>query len=92
MKKVNLDELCKYFSERAIECFGEYYTNDVDAWLDDIRIAENNADEEFSEDKQILKCHMEVSNSKNKYIVINFVEEINFNKNDEIIKTEYYIY
>lgn len=43
MKRVNLIELCTYFSNVYKEATGKYYSNELSDWLDDIERYENNA-------------------------------------------------
>lgn len=43
MRRVNLVELCTYFSNVYKEATNTYYSNEPSDWLDDLRNYENNA-------------------------------------------------
>lgn len=90
MKKVSLESLAKYLSDQAREDYGIWFSSDVEAWIDDIRLAEANATEQYEENSIIRDCTLEVSMNK-KVRLYSFKTIEKYSEEDNYIETEYYI-
>lgn len=90
MKKVSLKELVKHLSDQAREDYGIWFSSDVEAWIDDIRVAEANATEQYEENSIIRDCTLEVSMNK-KVRLYSFKTIEKYSSEANYIETEYYI-
>lgn len=90
MKKVSLKELVKYLSDQAREDYGIWFSSEVEDWIDDIRVAEANASEEYDGNNIIRNCTLEISmNKKVKLYSFRTIER--YSEEDNYIETEYYV-
>ncbi len=90
MKKVSLESLVKHLSDQAREDYGIWFSSDVEAWIDDIRVAEVNTSEEYEGNNIIRDCTLEVSMNK-KVELYSFRTIERYSNEANYIETEYYI-
>lgn len=84
MKKISYNELGKYIKEKAGKEFGNWYSDNTNDYLEDVK-------EEYSEKEDIYKCHIELTQKGYTPLIIEFYKKYILDDDEKIIDEEYYI-
>lgn len=81
MKKISYENLGKYFAEKASKEFGDWFSDDTNDWLEDIRQAESNSN--YNEIEDFYNCNLEVTKTGFQPLLINFYIKYSTDNNAE---------